>query len=59
MGGLGNQMFQYAFAKALQKHLQIPILLDKSWYDKPKYAKMFEPRYFSYGFSLCDKGSNY
>ncbi len=33
-------MFQYAFAKALQKHLQIPILLDKSWYDKPKYAKM-------------------
>lgn len=31
--GLGNQMFQYAFAKVLQKHLQAPILLDKTWYD--------------------------
>ncbi len=27
-GGLGNQMFQYAFAKSLQKHLKIPVLLD-------------------------------
>ncbi len=35
MGGLGNQMFQYAFAKSLEHHLQIPILLDKSWYDNP------------------------
>lgn len=40
MGGIGNQMFQYAFAKSLQKHLQMPILLDKSWYDNPKNAKM-------------------
>ena len=31
--GLGNQMFQYAFAKTLQKHLQMPILLDKTWFD--------------------------
>lgn len=31
--GLGNQMFQYAFAKSLEHHLQIPILLDKTWYE--------------------------
>ncbi|WQV06362.1 alpha-1,2-fucosyltransferase [Helicobacter pylori] len=32
-GGLGNQMFQYAFAKSLQKHLKIPILLDVTSFD--------------------------
>lgn len=35
-GGLGNQMFQYAFAKSLEYHLQMPILLDKSWYEANK-----------------------
>ncbi|WP_108911522.1 alpha-1,2-fucosyltransferase [Helicobacter apodemus] len=38
--GLGNQMFQYAFAKSLEYHLQIPILLDKSWYEA-EYAMHF------------------
>ncbi|CBG40460.1 alpha-1,2-fucosyltransferase [Helicobacter mustelae] len=32
-GGLGNQMFQYAFAKSLQTHLNIPVLLDTTWFD--------------------------
>ncbi len=32
-GGLGNQMFQYAFAKSLQKHLNTPILLDTTSFD--------------------------
>ncbi|TLD82033.1 alpha-1,2-fucosyltransferase [Helicobacter sp. MIT 05-5293] len=38
--GLGNQMFQYAFAKSLSKHLDSTILLDKAWFkDYPdKYA---------------------
>lgn len=31
--GLGNQMFQYAFAKSLEHHLQMPILLDKTWFE--------------------------
>ncbi len=32
-GGLGNQMFQYAFAKSLQKHLNVPVLLDITSFD--------------------------
>ncbi|WP_120854326.1 alpha-1,2-fucosyltransferase [Helicobacter pylori] len=32
-GGLGNQMFQYAFAKSLQKHLNTPVLLDITSFD--------------------------
>lgn len=36
--GLGNQMFQYAFAKSLQKHLQCEVLLDKTWFEV-KYEK--------------------
>ncbi|MGL2735078.1 alpha-1,2-fucosyltransferase, partial [Helicobacter pylori] len=32
-GGLGNQMFQYAFAKSLQKHLNTPVLLDTTSFD--------------------------
>lgn len=31
--GLGNQMFQYAFAKSLEHHLRMPILLDKTWFE--------------------------
>ncbi|WQV76221.1 alpha-1,2-fucosyltransferase [Helicobacter pylori] len=32
-GGLGNQMFQYAFAKSLQKHLNTSVLLDITSFD--------------------------
>ncbi|WQV87832.1 alpha-1,2-fucosyltransferase [Helicobacter pylori] len=35
-GGLGNQMFQYAFAKSLQKHLNTPVLLDITFFDGSK-----------------------
>jgi Glycosyl transferase family 11 len=39
-GGLGNQLFQYAFAKALSKKIQQDFSLDLSWYqqyDNRKY----------------------
>lgn len=32
VGGLGNQMFQYAFGTALAQHYQTNLLLDDSWY---------------------------
>jgi Glycosyl transferase family 11 len=35
-GGLGNQMFQYAIARALSEHYQSTFLLDRSWFDAPQ-----------------------
>ena len=35
-GGLGNQMFQYAIARALSEHYQSTFLLDRSWFDIPQ-----------------------
>ncbi len=32
MGGLGNQLFQYAFAKSIQSEYGFEVELDKSWY---------------------------
>ncbi len=34
MGGLGNQMFQYAAGRALARRLDVPLLLDRSFLDK-------------------------
>ena len=34
MGGLGNQMFQYAAAKTTAKRLRTDLLLDLGWYDE-------------------------
>ena len=38
-GGLGNQLFQYAFAIFLQENLKININLDISWFDKQNFRK--------------------
>ncbi|WP_258220360.1 hypothetical protein, partial [Helicobacter pylori] len=43
-GGLGNQMFQYAFAKSLQKHSNTLVLLDISsfdWSDRKMQLELF------------------
>jgi len=34
-GGLGNQMFQYAAAKALAQHYQVNLSIDSSWFSYP------------------------
>lgn len=36
MGGLGNQMFQYAFVYAVAKNFNAEILLDFSWFEEVK-----------------------
>lgn len=36
-GGLGNQMFQYASARALALQLEVPLTLDLSFYDRRRH----------------------
>lgn len=35
-GGLGNQLFQYAIARALSEHYQVDFALDRSWFAIPQ-----------------------
>lgn len=35
-GGLGNQLFQYAIARALSEHYQVDFALNRSWYGIPQ-----------------------
>lgn len=41
-GGLGNQMFQYAFAKALTHFHKTEVVLDASFYNNPKNTHLQE-----------------
>lgn len=40
-GGLGNQMFQYAYGKVLSERYQQPLLLDLSFYDKESVYRSY------------------
>lgn len=46
VGGLGNQMFQYAFAYALAKSFNIDITLDMTWFEAVKNHEKVTPRTF-------------
>lgn len=46
VGGLGNQMFQYAFAYALAKSFNINITLDMTWFEAVKNHENVTPRAF-------------
>lgn len=45
-GGLGNQMFQYAFASILAKKNSVPIKIDKSFFDLTERGLGHTPRNF-------------
>jgi hypothetical protein len=35
-GGLGNQLFQYAFGKSIAKHSSVDVVFDLSWFNKER-----------------------
>ena len=41
-GGLGNQLFQYCFARHLSLHLQVDIKLDISFYSRSTRSYLLE-----------------
>lgn len=45
-GGLGNQMFQYAFARAIEKKTGIKTVFDMSFFEK-RYARPYELNIFN------------
>ena len=51
-GGLGNQMFQYAFAKLLQKETGSPVKIDLSSYGELKGDTVRKPRILKFNISL-------
>ena len=60
VGGLGNQMFQYAFAYALSKKLNIETKLDLSWFEEVKThqnvtARAFELNVFNIDYEAATK----
>jgi hypothetical protein len=63
MGGLGNQMFQYAAGLALSKRLETNLYLDTSFFDVNRKGGKVTPRHYELGlfgiyplrFSMIDK----
>lgn len=54
--GLGNQMFQYAYARALGIHMQLPVKMDISSYPAEKYIqKAYERPYGLKNFRIALK----
>ena len=51
MGGLGNQMFQYAFGRSLSLARNIPLFFDRSWFAG-------KPDFQSYTLDAYDGGSD-
>lgn len=46
-GGLGNQLFQYAAARALAARCAVPLVLDLSWFDNIPSSDAITPRNYA------------
>jgi hypothetical protein len=62
-GGLGNQLFQYAAARALSLKFNTELKLDLRFFDQPKYRKSFQLAPFNLPYIIatefeCKKLSN-
>lgn len=55
-GGLGNQMFQYAFACVLEDKFKVDVLFDFSFFEEIKLNENFTTRVFELDvFNICSK----
>ncbi|MBC7409534.1 MAG: alpha-1,2-fucosyltransferase [Arcicella sp.] len=59
-GGLGNQMFQYAFARILAKRNSVTLKLDRSFFDTLSNVQEFTQRNFELGIfkNVCTQASS-
>ncbi|WP_214229598.1 alpha-1,2-fucosyltransferase [Pedobacter sp. B4-66] len=58
MGGLGNQMFQYAFAKYLSLRHNLPIYINASIYIEKSSNRPYSLENLNIGYHLIGDGSN-
>jgi hypothetical protein len=49
MGGLGNQMFQYALGRRLARDRGVPLKLDTTFYDTQRERRVDTPRVYALG----------
>jgi hypothetical protein len=52
MGGIGNQLFQYAFGKSLSIKRKCTLYLDNSWFEK-EHGNIYAKRLFRLNFFKC------
>ncbi len=58
-GGLGNQMFQYAFARSLSIKYNRRLIIDKTYFNKENYPFNLHPKYYPYKLNLYNTNNEF